>query len=92
MEKFLVCKTIVPYGQGKVQYVLFFLKSGWRLFDSLEELAGFMGGGTLDSEVENYVKNEAPIDIIRQSPSGLVYELERLTRDEVRQLAKLLRK
>lgn len=92
MRKFLVAKTIVPY-PGKTQYLLFFLESGWRMFESLEELAAFLRGGTL-TEGEYFFKNDAPVDIIweREGSATLrVIECERLSRSEVNVLARLLR-
>lgn len=94
VKKFLVCKSVVPYSQGAVALYLFFPTTGYRTFGSINELANYLLECEED-ELTIRVKNEAPCDVMVVRDDTLpkrVVELERLSRDEFRDLVRLLRR
>ena len=94
MKKYLVCKMVVPFGQGVKRYYLFFPTTGCRPFGSLSEVADFLREVHEDEPFVR-VKNEAPFDVLLVRDDTLpdrVIELERLSRDEARELIRLLKK
>ena len=92
MTTFFVCKTVTAY-PNKSRFLAL-----QRSFDSLKEVAAALrdSGSNLPQDV--YIKNETPSDIVWYRRPGdkaegdEVVELQRLSRDEVRELARLLRK
>ncbi len=85
-----VCKTVVSH-PNKAQFMLVTDDGDPVLFEKLEELVLELHALSPSSKGLRFLKNEIPGDIIWNKRPNKVLECERLSRDEVRELARLLR-